>query len=235
MARLPRYLLPGQPQHIIQRGNNRQVIFTRDEDFQFFRDAIVHASEQHGLAIHAYVWMSNHIHLLATPGDEHGISKVFQSVGRKYVQYFNHTYKRTGTLWEGRYRATVVDSEAYLMKLMRYIELNPVRAGMVAHPRDYVWSSYARNADAGEGTNADWVTPHAVYLGLAPDPSERLNAYRAFFDTAIDVADLAQIRECTHKGWALGGEQFKVEIQKRTDRQSSSKGVGRPRSGHTSE
>ena len=186
------------------------MTFTRDEDFQFFRDAIVHASEQHGLAIHAYVWMSNHIHLLAAPYGEHSISIVFQSVGRKYVQYFNHTYKRTGTLWEGRYRATVVDSEAYLMKLMRYIELNPVRAGMAAHPRDYVWSSYARNADAGEGANADWVTPHPVYLGLAPDPSERLNAYRAFFDTAIDVADLAQIRECTHKGWALGGEQFRA-------------------------
>ena len=229
MARLPRYVLPGQPQHIIQRGNNRQVIFTCDEDFQFFRDAVVHASEQHGLAIHAYVWMSNHIHLLATPDSELGISKVFQSVGRKYVQYFNRTYHRTGTLWEGRYRATVVDSEAYLMKLMRYIELNPVRAGMVAHPCDYAWSSYARNADAAVGVNADWIKPHDVYLSLAHDPSDRSRAYCALFNTVIDNAELAQIRDCTHKGWALGDEQFKAEMQMRANRQSRSKGVGRPR------
>lgn len=229
MARLPRYVLPGQPQHIIQRGNNRQAIFTRDEDFQFFRDALVLAAEQHGLAVHAYVWMTNHIHLLATPENERSISQVFQSVGRKYVQYFNHTYGRSGTLWEGRYRATVVDSEAYLMKLMRYIELNPVRAGMVAHPRDYAWSSYSRNADAKVGANGDWVKPHDVYLKLARDSHERLSAYRGLFSTAIDSADLARIRDCTHKGWALGGEVFKAEIEQRTKRQAGSKGVGRPR------
>lgn len=229
MARLPRYVLPGQPQHVIQRGNNRQVIFTRDEDFQFFRDAVVYASEQRGLVIHAYVWMSNHIHLLATPDSEHSISKVFQSVGRKYVQYFNRTYQRTGTLWEGRYRATVVDSEAYLLTLMRYIELNPVRAGMVAHPRDYAWSSYARNADGGEGANADWVKSHEVYRAIAGDPHERLRAYRALFDAAINNADLERIRDCTHKGWALGDARFTAEIERSTGRQSDSKGVGRPR------
>jgi putative transposase len=137
MSRLPRYVIPGQPQHIIQRGNNRQVIFVADADYQFFRDSLVEASKKHGLTIHAYVWMTNHIHLLATPESENSISKVFQSVGRRYVQYFNYTYQRSGTLWEGRYRATVVDSERYLLTLMRYIELNPVRAEMVAHPRDY--------------------------------------------------------------------------------------------------
>ena len=229
MARLSRYVLPGQPQQIIQRGNNRQVIFTRDEDFQFFRDAVVHAAEQHGLSIHAYVWMSNHIHLLATPHSAHSISKVFQSVGRRYVQHFNHAYQRTGTLWEGRYRATVVGSEAYLMTLMRDIEMNPVRAGMVAHPRDYAWSSYARNADGGNGANADWVNSHDVYLALAQQPHERFDAYRALFDTAITSADLARIRDCTHKGWALGDGAFKAELEKHTGRQSASKGVGRPR------
>ena len=127
MARLPRYAIPGQPQHVIQRGNNRQAIFASDSDYQFFRDALIEASGKYGLAIHAYVWMTNHIHLLATPTHENSIGKVFQSVGRKYVQYFNFTYKRSGTLWEGRYRATVVDSEQYLLTLMRYIELNPVR------------------------------------------------------------------------------------------------------------
>lgn len=229
MARLPRYVLPGQPQHIIQRGNNRQVIFASDADFQFFRDAMVAAAEQHGLAIHAYVWMSNHIHLLATPEHEQSISKVFQSVGRKYVQYFNYTYKRTGTLWEGRYRATVVDSETYLMTLMRYIELNPVRAGMVAHPRDYVWSSYARNAYDERGANADWIKPHEQYLRLARATEERLSAYRSLFRAAIARNELALIRDCTHKGWALGSEKFKAAIEKVADRPASSKGVGRPR------
>lgn len=229
MARLPRYILPGQPQHIIQRGNNRQPIFTCDADFQFFRDAMVLASEKHGLSIHAYVWMSNHIHLLATPDSEHSISRVFQSVGRKYVQYFNHTYRRTGTLWEGRFRATVVDSEAYLMTLMRYIELNPVRAGMVAHPRDYAWSSYSCNAEGAAGVNADWIKPHALYVQLADEPHERLLAYRGLFIVAIEHADLALIRDSTHKGWALGSELFKTKVEALTARQASSKGVGRPR------
>ena len=123
MARLPRYVIPGQPQHIIQRGNNRQVIFRSEGDDQFFRDCLVEAAGRFGLAIHAYVWMTNHIHLLATPTYEDSISKTFQSAGRKYVQYFNFTYKRSGPLWEGRYRATVVDTENYLLKLMRYIEV----------------------------------------------------------------------------------------------------------------
>lgn len=228
MARLPRYVLPGQPQHIIQRGNNRQVIFTNDSDFQFFRDAMVTAAEQHGLAIHAYVWMSNHIHLLATPEHEQSISKVFQSVGRKYVQYFNHTHKRTGTLWEGRYRATVVDSETYLITLMRYIELNPVRAGMVGHPRDYTWSSYARNAYDERGENADWITPHEQYLRMARTTGERLSAYQSLFKAAIARDELASIRDCTHKGWALGSEKFKAAIETRSNRPASSKGVGRP-------
>jgi putative transposase len=134
MTRLPRSIMPGQPQHLIQRGNDRQVIFAADADYQFFRNALVEAASQHGLAIHAYVWMTNHIHLLATPEFDHSICKVFQSVGRRYVQYFNFTYRRSGTLWEGRYRATVVDSEPYLLTLMRYIELNPFRAGMLAQP-----------------------------------------------------------------------------------------------------
>ena len=229
MARLRRYILPGQPQHIIQRGNNRQAIFSNDTDFQFFRDAMVSASDQHGLAIHAYVWMGNHIHLLATPEHEQSISKVFQSVGRKYVQYFSRTYQRTGTLWEGRYRATVLDSEKYPLTVMRYIELNPVRAGRVAHPRDYPWSSYARNAYAATGENSDWIKPHPQYLRIARSAVARLSAYRAQFKAAIGKNDLAQIRDCTHKGWALGGDKFKEEIETRAQRQASSKGVGRPR------
>jgi len=153
VARLPRYVIPDQSQYITQRGNNRQVIFAAEADYQRFRDALVEAAKKHGLAIHVYVctyvWMTNHIHLLATPEFDHSISQVLQSVGKRYVQYFNFTYRRSGTLWEGRYRATVVHSEQYLLTLMRYIELNPVRAGMVAHPGDYPWSSY-RHHEQGE-------------------------------------------------------------------------------------
>lgn len=229
MARLPRYVIPNQPQHIIQRGNNRQVIFAADVDYQFFRNALVDAATKHGLQIHAYVWMTNHIHLLATPLFENSISKVFQSVGRKYVQYFNYTYRRSGTLWEGRYRATIVDSEQYLLKLMRYIELNPLRANMTGHPAAYPWSSYTYNAEGKSGLNYDWLVPHEEYLRLGQNSTERQEAYQQLFITEIDSSDLAQIRECTHKGWALGSQRFVEEIERLGNRQASSKGLGRPK------
>jgi putative transposase len=221
MARFPRHVIPGQPQHIIQRGNNRQVIFGADADYEFFRDALVEAAEKRGLAVHAYAWMTNHIHLLATPEFDLSIGKAFQSVGRRYVQYFNFNYRRRGTLWKGRYRATVVDSDRYLLTLMPYIELNPVRAGMVAHPQDYPWSSYRRNALGVLGLNADWLT--------ARDEPDRRVAYQHFFQTAISVNDLSKIRECTHKGWALGGGRFRERIEVLGKRRATSKGVGRPR------
>ena len=213
MARLPRYALPGQPQHIIQRGNNRQVIFAADADYQFFRDAMVDAAIEHRLTVHAYVWKTNHVHLLATPELDDSISKVFQSVGRRYVQYFNVAYGRSGTLWEGRYRATVVDGERYLLTLMRYIELNPTRAGLVAHPRDYVWSSYRYNALGEAGPNANWITPHREYLRLGRNLADRQSAYRQLFRATVSGADLAEIRDCTHKGWALGGERFREQVE----------------------
>jgi putative transposase len=234
MARLPRYVVPGQPQHIIQRGNNRQVIFAAEADYQFFRDALIEAAKQHGLIVHAYVWMTNHIHLLATPLFEHSISKVFQSVGRKYVQYFNFTYKRSGTLWEGRYRATVVDSERYLLTVMRYIELNPVRAGMCQHPAEYPWSSYAFNALGIVGLNTQWLQQHEEYLRLGVNAVERQTGYQALFNAEIAKDDLINIRESTHKGWALGSDKFKATIELLSNRQVASKGVGRPKKSNNS-
>jgi putative transposase len=229
MARLPRYVIPGQPQHIIQRGNNRQVIFVTDDDYQFFRDALVEAAGRFGLAIHAYVWMTNHIHLLATPTDPDSISKTFQSAGRKYVQYFNFTQKRSGTLWEGRYRATVVDTEAYFLKLMRYIEMNPVRAGMVAHPRDYPWSSHRRYAYSEDGLNLNWLIEHDQYTALSIDPRERCAAYRELFKGLVEASELTEIREASHKGWALGSERFKKEIEALAQRRASPAAKGRPK------
>jgi putative transposase len=229
MARLPRYTIPRQPQHIIQRGNNRQAIFAGEADYQFFRDVLVEAANKYGLTIHAYVWMSNHIHLLASPEFDNSISKVFQSVGRRYVQYFNFAHRRSGTLWEGRYRATIIDSEQYLLTLMRYIELNPVRAGIVRQPGDYLWSSYRFNAQGEWGLNADWLAPHEEYLRLGRSEAERQYTYRQLFESLISDNDLAEIRKCTHKSWALGGEQFKKQIEVLGQRRTSSKGVGRPR------
>ncbi len=145
MARLPRFSLPGQPQHVIQRGNNRSIIFAADEDYIFFKDCLDEAAKRYGCDIHAYVLMTNHVHFLMTPYEGNSISKVLQSVGRRYVQYFNHAYQRTGTLWEGRYKAILIESECYLLTCCRYIELNPVRAAMVSDPGDYPWSSYCHH------------------------------------------------------------------------------------------
>ncbi|MBL0122432.1 MAG: transposase [Betaproteobacteria bacterium] len=229
MARLPRYVLPGQPQHIIQRGNNRQVIFAAEADYQFFRDALVEAAGRCGLAVHAYVWMPNHIHLLATPTYEDSISKTFQSAGRKYAQYFNFTYRRSGTLWAGRYRATVVDTEHYFLRVMGYIEQNPVRAGMVSHPRDYPWSSHRKYAYGEDGANLNWLIEHDEYLKLGRDTAARKVAYRELFRGEIEADVLASIRDCTHKGWALGDTRFREEISGLSDRRAAPAARGRPR------
>jgi len=220
MARLPRFVIPGQPRHLIQRGNNRQALFGADADYRFFRGALVEAATQQGLAIHADVWMTHPIHVLATPETGHAFSQVLQSVGRRYVQYFNAAYGRGGALWEGRYRATVVDSERYLLPLMRYIELNTA---------EYPWSSYRHPALGEPGPNADGWTPYPEYLQLGRSPPEREHAYRQLFQIAMALADLADIRDCSHKGWALGNERFKEHIESLTKRRATSKGLGRPR------
>ena len=198
MARLPRYFVKGQPQHIIQRGNNRELIFVHDDDYQFYLECLQSAIKKNKLWVHAYVLMTNHVHILANPETETSISKTLQSVGRRYVQYFNYTYKRTGTLWEGRYKATVIDSDQYLLTCMRYIELNPVRAGMVEQPSAYPWSSYAANA---EGISNKLITSHEVYKQLGANELERQSAYRQLFRLAIGKSDIDALREATNKGW----------------------------------
>ena len=226
MARLPRYFVKGQPQHIIQRGNNRELIFIHDDDYHFYIECLQSAIQKNKLSVHSYVLMSNHVHILASPDVETSISKTLQSVGRKYVQYFNYTYKRTGTLWEGRYKATVIDSDQYLLTCMRYIELNPVRANMVKHPCDYPWSSYAANA---EGKINKLVKPHEVYRKMGVNEEERQSTYRRLFQSAIGKADLNALREATNKGWVLGGDRFREEIERLSGRRSVVKPRGRPK------
>ena len=228
MARLPRYSLSGQPQHIIHRGNNRETIFVVDEDYQFYLECLLAAASEHGVEIHAYVLMMNHLHLLVTPKTEKSISKFFQSVGRKYVQYFNHRYGRSGTLWDGRYKATVIESDVYLLDCCRYVELNPVRIGMVKHCEDYPWSSYHQNA---LGKKDDLVTAHEIYHRLGDDESEKQVQYKALFKHSIPEAFLCDIRHATNKGWALGSEDFLRKVEVLNQRQVKPKKRGRQKQG----
>ena len=225
MARQPRFFVPGEVLHVIQRGNNREPIFVGEEDYRFFLDCLVQASRLHGVCIHAYVLMTNHLHLLATPQQKQSLPKVLQSVGRRYVQYFNYAYQRSGTLWEGRYRATVVDSEQYLLTCMRYIELNPVRAGMVAHPGEYRWTSYHSNA---QGAPDILVTRHELYERLGQSGLERQRTYRQLFRAQLSGVDIEAIREATNKNWALGSERFKQRIEVLSRRRSDLMRKDRP-------
>jgi putative transposase len=218
MARLPRFVIPGQPQHIIVRGINREAIFYKDEDYAFYLEKLENACEKYGCRLHAYVLMTNHVHLLLTPKYENSIGKVIQSVGRHYVQYFNYHYSRTGTLWEGRYKATLIDSQNYLLTCYRYIELNPVRADMVNHPSEYPWSSYHDNA-LGEVTVK--ITPHRLYLRLAKTPEDRQKAYRGLFRSRLSEHTLEEIRTSTNKAWVLGSSRFKLQIEKKLDRRTA--------------
>ena len=215
MARLPRLVIPGQPQHVIVRGNNRSDIFCAEADYRFYLDKLKSAAEKHGCRLHAYALMTNHVHLLITPESEESIGKSLQTLGRHYVQYFNYTYKRTGTLWEGRYKSTLIDSESYLLTCMRYIELNPVRAGMVAHPLEYPWSSYACNAT---GSADGLVKPHLEYRRLGKTPEERQAAYRQLFKHHVAEKSINEIRDATNKGWVLGSDRFRQRLQKQQER-----------------
>jgi putative transposase len=225
MPRLGRYFLPDQPQHVIQRGNDRQAVFFSDEDREAYLAWLLEAARKHGCAIHAYVLMTNHVHLLATPARADSLPRMMQSLGRRYVRYLNDAHRRTGTLWEGRYRAAPIDSDRYLMLCARYIELNPVRARMVRHPRDYRWSSYRANA---LGAADALVTPHALYLSLGRGKAERQASYRELFREKLTDEFIADLRLATNGGWALGDDAFKRRIAKRAKRRAEPLPRGRP-------
>lgn len=217
MARLPRFAAAGQPQHVIQRGNNRTALFQRAEDYLVFRECTLLALQRHPCRVHAYVFMTNHVHFLLTADESGAVGRMMQSLGRRFVRYFNDRYQRTGSLWEGRYRATVISTDEYLFTCYRYIEQNPVRAGMVSHPDEYQWSSYAANA---LGSEDSLVTEHERFVALGTSPSERRQAYRALFRDPIDPKTLTGIRDATNHAWALGSDRFQVRIT-RTDRRAS--------------
>jgi putative transposase len=227
MPRRPRYYLPGVPSHIIQRGNNRAQCFFCDRDFALYLEWLREASVRYGCLIHSYVLMTNHVHLLTTPETRTGISRMMQSVGRRYVQYVNVSRDRTGTLWEGRHRASLVDSERYFFICSRYIELNPVRAAMAAQPGEYRWSSYRANA---LGAPDSLLTPHVLYLTLGDAPATRQHAYRELFRDEIDDRDLNAIRTTASQGLPLGGDRFREQVDQQLERPISYRAKGRPKS-----
>lgn len=226
MPRKPRYYLAGVPCHVILRGHNREPCFSAPDDFRYYLQCLREACLKHDAAIHAYVLMTNHLHLLMTPVESDGISRVLQSVGRRYVQYVNVSYRRSGTLWEGRHKASLIDTEHYLMCCYRYIELNPVRAGMVHKPADYPWSSFQANAYGKE----DGLTRgHEVYLGLGRNAADRQRAYREMFLRKPDPADVQSLRIAINLCVPVGNDRFKAKIERRLKQRISYRPRGRPR------
>jgi putative transposase len=225
MARLPRLTIPGYPHHVIQRGNNRQPIFATDEDYRELLALLEEHARAAGVAVHAYVLMSNHVHLLATPETADGIPQMMQAVGRRYVRFFNRRQVRTGTLWEGRYRSTIIQAERYLLACMAYIDLNPVRAGMVDAPESYPWSSHGHYVS---GRPDRLVTPHPIWWELGNTPFAREAAYRELVHAGLSEAQQQALTDSALRGWALGDAAYVADLQRRTERRVSMGKAGRP-------
>ena len=225
MPRKPRMYLPGIPCHIIQRGNNREATFFAEQDYQYYLNCLLDASCRYRTKVHAYVLMTNHVHILATPENKESISLTMQSVGRLYVQYVNKEYQRTGTLWESRHKASLVDAENYLLVCSRYIELNPVAADMVRHPADYKWSSYRANA-LGESNSL--LQHHEIYHRLGVDNHQRQQAYAGLFDHLIESEDIKLIRNAARCSMPTGDNRFKKQIEKTLNRKVGYAHRGRP-------
>ena len=227
MARHPRLNLAGVPQHVVQRGNNRRPTFFTEGDFRAYLDYLHEAAEAHGCDVHAFVLMTNHVHLLMTPLETDSISRAMQALGRRYVRYVNRARERSGTLWEGRYKATLVDGQRYFLACCRYIEMNPVRAGIVSNPAAYKWSSYRTHA---LGHVDPIVREHPEYTALGSSVSARASAYRALFVPDSDEV-LGEIRNTLQRGWPLGSDNFKDGIESALARAVRPPKRGRPLSG----
>lgn len=225
MPRRARLSLPGIPWHIIQRGNNRSACFYADEDYLVYLQLLEELSAKFGCAVHAYALMTNHAHLLLTPAKEDSAALLMKHLGQRYVQYVNRTYARSGTLWEGRFRSSLVQAEDYALACYRYIELNPVRARIVRHPREYRWSSYRANA---EGRNNSLIEPHALYKRLGRTADARREAYRGLFKARMDEALLDDIRTAANGNYVLGSPRFQAEIERMLGRRVTKGKPGRP-------
>lgn len=225
MPRKRRFYIPGVPAHIVQRGNNRQWVFVDTKDFESYLFWLHEAVATHGCRLHAYVLMTNHVHLLLTPDSSNSVSQAIQHLGRKYVTYFNRRYNRSGTLWEGRHKGSIIQSDSYALNCYRYIELNPVRAGMVDSPGDYRWSSYHRNALGKQAS----LIPLPEYQSLGLSDRQRRRAYRDFVKAPFSPAQNERINRCAQTGAVLGDKGFKMEIARRLGTNVGYDKPGRPR------
>ena len=212
MPRRPRIHLPGVPQHLVQRGVDRQPVFFSDEDCGFFLRLLREYAEKRAIDLHAYCLMTNHFHLVLSASEAGAVSGLMQDIGRRYVQYVNRSYRRSGGLWQGRYKASYIQSERYLLTAMRYVELNPVQASMVKAPGDYRWSSYRANA---LGFSDPLLTQHPVYLALDGTNEGRRQAYRDLFISEVDDPEWSLIRIATQQGMVVGDSRFVEAIEKR--------------------
>ena len=218
--------MTGLPLHLIQRGNNRSACFRSDSDYLVYLNHLQELAGKFNCAVHAYVLMTNHVHLLVTPACADGPSLMMKHLGQRYVQYFNRKYERSGTLWEGRFRSSIVQEQNYLLRCYRYIEMNPVRAGIVCHPAGYPWSSYRVNA---EGASSCLLRPHDEYVALAQEQTERLAAYRSMFNSELATEELDEIRAAANSGYVLGSDRFKAEVTLKLGRRVGPGASGRPR------
>lgn len=225
MARLPRLVLPNHPHHIIQTGNDNQHIFRVPDDYQHFLTWLKESAREFKVAIHAYVLMPNHLHLLATPSSAEGLAQTMQRVGRYYVPWYNAKYARSGSLFQGRFKTSLIDAQQYLMLCSRYIESNPVRSQLVSDARDYPWSSFAHHA----GLRPDAViTDHALYWALGNTPFQREAAYIELSQPSLSTVEMTLVDAAVLKGWPLGSDAFKTELQHRAKRQVLPAKRGRP-------
>src|SRR5437867_4851867 len=226
MARLARLAIAGEAHHLIQRGNNGQAVFLDDEDRRAYLSALRDAASAHAVAVHAYVLMDNHVHLLATPASAEGLSRMMQALGRRYVSAFNRRHDRTGTLWEGRFRGAVIESERYFLTCMRYIESNPVRSGLALHAADYEWSSHAHHA----GQRSDpLLTDHAVFWSLGNTPFDRQSASKTLSEQPLPSDVVQLLTSSALKGWGLGSAEFLQRVSEEAGRRASPRSRGRPR------
>ena len=225
MARLPRLTLAGYPHHVILRGNNRQAIFMDSADFQRMLALLQNHAKERDVQVHSYVLMSNHLHLLLTPLQNDSLPKMMQAVGRSYVLYFNKRHGRSGTLWEGRYRSSLIQTERYFLACMAYIDLNPVRAGMVAQAADYLWSSHGHYIGR---QNEAWLSPHPLYWDMGNTPFAREAAYAAMVQAGVNQEQQQALTSSALSGWALGEKSFVQGLQKQTTRRVNRAKAGRP-------
>jgi len=228
MPRRPRLELPGFPLHVTHRGVNRAATFLDDEDFDRYKQWLRESLGEQNIALHAYVFMSNHVHLLLTPPAAGKLSKAMSRLGQRYVPAFNRKYGRTGTLWEGRFKSCLVDSERYLLSVYRYIELNPVRAAMVGAPEHYPWSSVHGNTGMAPDR---LITPHAAWLALGATAEVRCQVYRQWLRTGMEAEDLSAIRAHMEQERALGSPRFQAMVERTLNRPVKCRPRGRPRAG----